>query len=97
MWEKLKLSLNSVNGMYNAACMRAVTAAAVRATDKSPEGVKQADAEADRAMAWLIQSVAAGFSDAAHIAKDADLDALRDRDDFKKLTAELSAAKKKLP
>jgi len=34
---------------------------------------------------------AAGYTNAAHIAKDTDLDALRDREDFKKLVAELEA------
>jgi serine/threonine protein kinase len=95
MWEKL--NLKSVNYFYNAACMRAVTAGAFAAADKSPEGAKQADAEADRAMAWLKQAVAAGFTHAAHIAKDTDLDALRDRQDFKTLIAELRAGTKKMP
>jgi eukaryotic-like serine/threonine-protein kinase len=95
MWEKL--NFKSANGLYNAACMRAVTAAAVRASDKSAEGVKQADAEADRAMAWLKQAVAAGFTHAAHIAKDTDLDALRGRPDFKTLIAELRAGTQKTP
>jgi hypothetical protein len=77
--------------------MRAVTAAAFRATDKSPQGAEQADAEADRAMAWLKQAVAAGFKEAAHIANDTDLDALRDRQDFKTLIAELRAGTQKMP
>src|SRR5439155_4078489 len=46
-------------------------------------------AEADRAMAWLQQAIAAGYMDAAHMKKDKDLDALRDREDFKKLLTEL--------
>ena len=36
----------------------------------------------------------AGWKDAAHMAKDTDLDALRDREDFKKLMAEFQAAAK---
>ena len=32
----------------------------------------------------------AGYQDAAHMAKDTDLDPLRSRDDFKKLLAELA-------
>ena len=44
-------------------------------------------------MAWLKQAVAAGCSDAQHIKQDADLDALRDREDFQKLVAELEAKK----
>ena len=37
------------------------------------------------------QAVQAGFKDAAHVKKDSDLDPLRDREDFKKLIAELEA------
>jgi hypothetical protein len=80
MWEKLNHT--DANSLYSAACMRAVTAATA--------GAKQADAEADKAMAWLKQAVAAGWKDAAHMQKDHDLDALREREDFKKLLAELA-------
>ena len=58
MWENLKRT--DPDSIYMAACMRAVTAAVLRAED-SPEAVKPAAGEADRAMAWLKQSVAAGF------------------------------------
>jgi hypothetical protein len=43
-------------------------------------------------MAWLRKAVAAGFKDAGQMAKDSDLDALREREDFKKLMAELAAS-----
>jgi hypothetical protein len=43
-------------------------------------------------MTWLKQAVAAGFKNAEHIKQDPDLDALRERDDFKALLAELAAA-----
>ena len=43
-------------------------------------------------MTWLKKAVAAGYHDAAHISKDHDLDALRDRDDFKKLLSDLQSA-----
>ena len=43
----------------------------------------------DRAIELLQKAVKAGYKDAAHMAKDLDLDPLRDRDDFKKLLAEL--------
>ena len=45
-------------------------------------------------MALLHQAVKAGFKHAAHMKKNAELDALRDREDFKKLLAELEAKKK---
>lgn len=40
---------------------------------------------ADRAMELLAKAVAAGFNNGSHMAADADLAALRGRDDFKKL------------
>jgi serine/threonine-protein kinase len=55
---------------------------------------------ADRAMELLRQAVKAGYANAAHMAKDTDLNALRDREDFKKLLAEVEAlagAKKSKP
>ena len=45
--------------------------------------------QADLSMAWLQKAVAAGFRDARHMTHDPDLDALRGREDFKKLLAEL--------
>src|SRR5262249_38713720 len=56
MWEGLNLT--NADSAYNAARMRAVTSAVFRAADEPPAGGKQADAEADRAMAWLRQAVA---------------------------------------
>ena len=88
MWEKLNRA--DAASLYNAACMRAVTAAVLRAADPSPAGAQQACAEAERAMAWLKQAVAAGYKDAAHMAKDPDLAFLRDREEFKKLLTELT-------
>ncbi len=85
MWEKLKRT--DAGSLYDAACMRAVTAAVLRAGDPSEATAKAAIAEADRAMIWLQQAIAAGYNDDAHMAKDADLDPLRDRDDFKRLMA----------
>jgi hypothetical protein len=84
-WEKLNRA--DAQRLYNAAVLRAA--------DPSPTGVKQADAEAEQAMAWLKKAVVAGYKDAAHMEKDEDLDALRDREDFKKLLAELAAGQAK--
>jgi hypothetical protein len=92
LWESM--GLTDRGSLYNAACYRAVTASIARAADRSPDGVRAADAEADRAMAWLRRAVAAGFKDAAALERDRDLDALRERDDFRKLTAELAAKPK---
>jgi eukaryotic-like serine/threonine-protein kinase len=87
MWDKLKRA--DAESLYEAACMHAVTAAVLRATDKSPSAIREADAEADHAMAWLKQAIAAGYKDAAHMKADNDLDSLRLREDYKKLVAEL--------
>ncbi len=88
-WEKPNRT--DAGSLYTAACFRAVAAAVLRSADKSPAGATQASAQADMAMAWLKQAVAAGYKNAANIASDHDLDALRDRSDFKKLAAELDA------
>ncbi len=40
-------------------------------------------------MAWLKQAVAKGYKDIEHLKKDDDLKALRQREDFQKLLAEL--------
>ena len=85
IWERMQRG--DMIGCYGAACLRAITAAVLRATDKSPAAVKQADLEADQAMAWLQKSVAAGFSDAKSLKADDDLADLRNRADFKKMVA----------
>jgi tetratricopeptide (TPR) repeat protein len=87
MWEKINRT--DAAGLACAASLRAVAAAAFRANDKSPSGTHEADLEADRAMGWLKQAVAAGYKNTAALKQDKDFDALRGRDDFKKLTADL--------
>ncbi len=86
-WEKL--ARTDADSLYTAACMRAVTAAVIRATDKSVAGAKQVEIEADQAMDWLRKAAAAGYKNADHIRKDANLDTLRTRDDFQKLLSSL--------
>jgi serine/threonine protein kinase/tetratricopeptide (TPR) repeat protein len=83
-------------GLYNAACLRAICAAVIPRDPKKPtaDAAQVAMEQADLAMAWLHRAVAAGFNDAEHITQDSDLDALRGREDFKKLLAELQAKKK---
>jgi eukaryotic-like serine/threonine-protein kinase len=89
--QKAKLGADhpvTLDGIYNIACTHALM------IPKSPDGAK----EADLAMTWLKQAVAAGFKNAAQIEKDTDLDALRSRPDFQELLAKLKAgteAKKK--
>ncbi len=69
---------------YNFACVYAVASGKIA-------GKKQE--YADRAMELLHIAVKAGYKDAAHMKKDTDLDPLREREDFKKLIAELETKK----
>jgi hypothetical protein len=91
MWEKLNRT--DAGSLYNAASFRAITAAVLRAAGKSASVGEEADTEADRAMTWLKQAVAAGYKDAAHMNRDKDLDSLRSREDFKKMVAESERVK----
>ncbi len=75
LWEKLRRT--DARSLYDAACYRAVTAAALRASDKSPAAAQESRAEADRAMTWLRQAIAAGYNNIALMKTDSDLDALR--------------------
>jgi hypothetical protein len=86
-----QLGRTDSGSLYNAACYRAVTASILRACDTSAEAEQRAAAEADRAMQWLSQSVAAGYTDLVSIKQDKDLDALRERGDFHELLAQLQA------
>jgi serine/threonine protein kinase/tetratricopeptide (TPR) repeat protein len=88
MWEKLKRADSA--SLYTAACFRAITASMLRST-KSDTAAKEATNEADQAMAWLKQAVAAGYKDGATLKKDKDLSSLRDREDFKKLVGEVES------
>src|SRR5438105_5689176 len=51
LWEDLRRA--DPSSLYNAACFRAVTAKVLRATDPSPAAARAADADDDRALAWL--------------------------------------------
>jgi eukaryotic-like serine/threonine-protein kinase len=88
-----KLKRTDPVSLYNAACFRAVTATVLRAADRSASAAHEADAEADRAIDWLKQAVAAGYKDAASMKQNSDLDSLRGREDFTKLLANLERAK----
>jgi hypothetical protein len=70
---------------YDFACAYAV--AAGKYSDKK-------QVYGDRAIQLLRIAVKNGWKEAAHMAKDSDMDALRQREDFKKLIAEMEAAKK---
>jgi hypothetical protein len=90
LWEKL--NRNDAVSLYDAACYRAVTAGVLRTDDRAPHAGQQAESEADIAMCWLAKAVAAGWDTPqrlAHMTRDRDLDALRDRADFRRLLGEL--------
>lgn len=91
MWEGLNRA--DAASLYRAAVLRAVTAAVIRAADKSANAGRESDTEADRALAWLRQAVAAGYTDAAHMRQDKDLESLRGRSDFKDLVTHLQATR----
>jgi serine/threonine protein kinase/Flp pilus assembly protein TadD len=90
------LKPTGAGAMYKAACCRAVCAAVIREDPKTPEAdaPRLAKDQADLAMAWLHKAVAAGYKDVEHMKQDTDLDALREREDFKKLLIELEAKKR---
>jgi serine/threonine protein kinase/tetratricopeptide (TPR) repeat protein len=91
MWEDLKRT--DADSLYHAARLRAVVAAVIRGTDASPAGDKQAEAEADRALAWLAQAIAAGYKNVTQLKQERDLDVLRGRVDFSKLMSSLEASR----
>jgi tetratricopeptide (TPR) repeat protein len=85
MWENLKPT--DAVGLYDAACMWAVTAAVARATNTSDGSAKQSAAAADHAMALLKQAITAGYRNFNHMKQDGDLDVLRARREFQDLFA----------
>jgi len=91
LWEKL--GRVDAGSLYDAACNRAVTASVIHAGGKTGDAAEQFTVETDRAMGWLRQAVTAGFRNVTHMKEDKDLEALRGREDFKKLLAELEKKK----
>jgi serine/threonine protein kinase/tetratricopeptide (TPR) repeat protein len=92
IWEALRL--DDARSLYAAACFRAVTAKVVRAADRSPARTKAPETEADLAMDRLRRAIASGFKDAELIARDKDLDVLRDRPDFQAIVDGLASRPK---
>ncbi len=76
---------------YNAACFLARCVMLAEEDSKISETHRKelAHSYADRAMTSLRQAVEHGYKDVTHMKQDQDLDALRDRSDFKKLLAEM--------
>jgi hypothetical protein len=82
LWEKQQRT--DAASLYKAAVCRAVTAKVVVATDPST-----AAAEAERAVNWLKQAMAAGYKGNTSPKADPDLAVLCDRVDFQTLMADL--------
>jgi tetratricopeptide (TPR) repeat protein len=74
----------SADTLYDAACVYSLSSSAVLGD------AKQAEQYAARAVALLRQAVAKGYKNVEHMKNDTDLDALRQREDFKKLIQELN-------
>jgi tetratricopeptide (TPR) repeat protein len=87
--EELLAKNADANTSYNVACIFAI--AAERRDE--PDGPLLKEERAQRAITLLSQAVAKGYKNVAHMKQDKELDALRDRDDFKKLLAKLEATK----
>jgi tetratricopeptide (TPR) repeat protein len=82
--ELLVANARGPEDLYNAACGYALCAPLADKPETKGE-------YAARAVELLRQAVAKGFKDVAQMKKDTDLDALRQRDDFKKVLAEVEA------
>jgi serine/threonine protein kinase len=77
--------------LYKAVCAYAVCAVAVKDAKKTVAKTSDPEELVKEAMALLKQAIAKGYKDAAHMRENKDLDALRGREDFKKLSTELEA------
>jgi serine/threonine-protein kinase len=97
--KKRDLDWDPPSDAYNAACALALCIPIVEKVDKIETAKRQAAIlfYGDQAMAMLRDAVAKGFNDALFMKQDDDLKALRNRDDFKKLVADLEAANAKKP
>jgi tetratricopeptide (TPR) repeat protein len=81
--------------LYNAACLYALCARAAKQANSPLAGAPGSEKLANEAMALLKQAIAKGHKNAvADVKGDMDLDALREREDFRKLLSELEAANK---
>jgi tetratricopeptide (TPR) repeat protein len=86
----VKLDRRDADSLYNIACCLAI-ASAIQAKATKADALRLAADDADKAMEWLKKAITAGYKDRANLAKDADLDALRDRADFKTLLSAIPA------
>ena len=83
--ELLAANATEAGHLYDAACTYSLCVPLTATADGK-------ERRAIRAVALLRQAFAKGYKDAAHMMTDTDLDALRGREDFKKLLAEMETA-----
>jgi tetratricopeptide (TPR) repeat protein len=84
--DRAKLWPDFFNEAYNVACELALCAPLVgKGGELTAEQQAQRQQYADQAMEWLRRSVLLGYADGRHMKEDTDLDALRDREDYKAL------------
>jgi hypothetical protein len=85
------LGWNALEDAYDAACFLSLCVPIVARHDKldATQRKEAAQLYGDAAMKLLRDAVSKGYKDVPHMTKDADLDPLRQREDFQKLIAEL--------
>lgn len=80
---------------YNLACVLSLCSASA-GSDASPEARARRDRDADAAARWLVRADTVGFlrdpANRDHARVDADLDAIRDRDDVRRCLASQAPA-----
>jgi serine/threonine protein kinase/tetratricopeptide (TPR) repeat protein len=80
--------------LYNLACVYAAASSAIKDANTPGAGATRlADTYSARAVELLQLAVAKGYKDAALMQAEKELDALRDREDFKRLVTKLEAKK----
>jgi serine/threonine-protein kinase len=86
-----RIAVEPANDAYKAACFFARCMALAEQENKLSDARRKqlTQSYGERAVAVLRQALANGYKDIAHLQKDKDLDALRPRDDFQKLLADL--------
>jgi tetratricopeptide (TPR) repeat protein len=91
--EYARLAVRPAGDLYPAACYLARCVPLAEKDAKLPPSRRQELAEgyAARAVALLRQAVQKGYNNVPHLKKDPDLDALRQRPDFRELLADLEA------
>ena len=85
------LGWNALADAYDSACFLSLCVPIVARHDELDATQRKEAAQFynDAAMRLLRDAVSKGYKDVAHLKKDTDLDYLRQRDDFRKLVAEL--------